>query len=38
MQIKLDIFGGSIPRKYPPFPPATDLGTGSVGVSTEEDR
>lgn len=39
-QIKLDIFGVLNPRKYPPFPPATDpdLDTGSVGVSTGEDR
>ncbi len=25
------------PVKFQEFPPTTDLGTGSVGVSTEED-
>jgi hypothetical protein len=38
MHSDLDILGVLNPIKYPPFLPATDLGTGSVGVSTEEDR
>ena len=38
MHSDLDISGGLTLRKYPPFPLATDLSTGSVGVSSGEER
>lgn len=38
MHSNLDILGILSPIKYPPFPPTTDLGTGSLGVTRGEEK